>query len=243
MYSVSGGRSWRYPMPLTRPRAHFVLCAIPAVRSSELSWWLSTGSSCFIPSPALHSLQCWIWSGRGGISPKCLPAADFFSWRVLFHCTFPAGRRPRCIREMSTNLYPRCQHCIGMGWNPYLRQGLRAQIEVKCHSWHASLQQNNLFICVRLSYCTCAFQFAAVGLNVLLSRASSPLTITLHTDYRGLSATTEQFFIPSTECTPLTFNFKKWGNYTTHLPPPTRKKKEKKFPWEDKNTDMQQISQ
>lgn len=53
------------------------------------------------------------------------------------------------------------------------------------------------------------FQFAAVGLDVLLSRASSPLTVTLQTDYRRLSATTEQFLILSMERTPLTFNFKK----------------------------------
>lgn len=53
------------------------------------------------------------------------------------------------------------------------------------------------------------FQFAAVGLNVLLSQASSPLTITLQTDYRELSATTGQFFILSMERIPLTFNFRK----------------------------------
>lgn len=53
------------------------------------------------------------------------------------------------------------------------------------------------------------FQFAAVGLNVLLSHACSPLTVALQTEYRGLSAIAEQFFILSVECTPLTFNFKK----------------------------------
>lgn len=132
MYSVSDGQSWCCPMPLRQPHARFVLCAILAVRSSELSRWLSTGSSCFIPSPVLQLLQSWIWSGRGGISPKCLPATDLFPG--VYFSTARSQQVGGCgASEMSTNLCHCCQHCIGMGWNPYLRQGLCAQMEVKCH--------------------------------------------------------------------------------------------------------------
>lgn len=105
-------------------------------------------------SPVTAVLEL-VWEGRDFSSVSS--SYRFISWRALLHCMFPAGRQLWCIREMSSNISCCCQRQVGMGWNSYLRHGLSAQIEVKCHHCRAHPWQNNLFICVGLSYCTCAF--------------------------------------------------------------------------------------
>lgn len=83
-----------------------------------------------------------------------------FFWLGFFflpRCTCPAGGQLLCINE--TFAHPATAACIPqeMGWRPHLRQRLSARVEAKCHRSPARRRQNNLFIRVWPSYCSCDF--------------------------------------------------------------------------------------
>lgn len=174
-------------MPLSLSRSCFGLCVVPVARYSELSWQLTMVFSCFVPSPALQSLQHWSQSGRAGVSPKHLPATDLFP--VVFFSIARAQQVDGCCASETLHQPLPSLSASRRRWAGILTLGKQRSNRGEM-SLLPCTRMAEQFVHLRRAFILHSwFQFAAVGLNVLLSlsRASSPLTITLQTDYRGLS--------------------------------------------------------